>query len=112
MPNTGALPAPGRMNVKRLFIIVGTVLGLALPLVAQQQAQEQERVRQIPSGRPGPIATDAAVINGPIPRLHDGKPDLTGPWVGGGSDADIERDGGLKAGELPLLPWARDLRAK
>jgi hypothetical protein len=47
-----------------------------------------------------------------VPRLHDGKPDLTGPWVRGGSDADIEREGGLKPGELPLLPWARELRAK
>jgi hypothetical protein len=47
-----------------------------------------------------------------VPRLPDGKPDLTGPSIGGGSDADIEREGGLKPGELPLLPWARDLRAK
>jgi hypothetical protein len=102
------------MNVKRLFIIVATILGLALPLVAQQQPQPQqeERVRQIQSGRPGPIETDPAVINGPVPRMPDGKPDLTGPWVGGGSDADIEREGGLKPGELPLLPWARELRAK
>ena len=52
------------------------------------------------------------MINLPVPRMHDGKPDLTGPWVGGGSDADIEREGGLKPGELPLLPWARELRAK
>jgi hypothetical protein len=38
--------------------------------------------------------------------------DLTGPWVGGGAIADIERDGGLKPGELPLLPWAKALRDK
>ena len=44
--------------------------------------------------------------------MPDGKPDLTGPWVGGGSNVDIERDGGLKPGELPLLPWARELRDK
>jgi hypothetical protein len=100
------------MHVKRIVIISGTLLSLALPLIAQQQAAEEERVRQIPSGRPGPTATDPALINAAVPRLHDGKPDLTGPWVGGGSDADIEREGGLKAGELPLLPWARDLRAK
>ena len=50
----------------------------------------------------------AALVNGPVPRLPDGKPDLTGPWVGGGSNADIERDGGLKPGELPLLPWAKE----
>ena len=52
-------------------------------------------------------AADAAR---PVPRMPDGKPDLTGPWVGGGSNVDIERDGGLKPGELPLLPWARKLR--
>ena len=38
--------------------------------------------------------------------------DLTGPWVGGGSNGNIERDGGLKAGELPLLPWAKELMSK
>ena len=40
---------------------------------------------------------------------HD---DLTGPWIGGGSNVDIELEGGLKPGELPLLPWASDLRAR
>jgi hypothetical protein len=45
-----------------------------------------------------------------VPRLHDGRPDLSGPWVGGGSNSDIETNGGLKPGELPLLPWARELR--
>jgi hypothetical protein len=41
--------------------------------------------------------------------LPDGTADLTGPWVGGGSNTDIEFEGGLKPGELPLLPWAREL---
>src|SRR4029453_236729 len=58
-----------------------------------------------------PTVPDAQA-GGPVPRLPDGKPDLTGPWVGGGSDADIEREGGLKPGELPLLPWAQELRDK
>ena len=39
-----------------------------------------------------------------------GHPDLSGPWVGGGSNADIEKEGGLKPGELPLLPAAKALR--
>jgi hypothetical protein len=56
--------------------------------------------------------TDAEATSRPIPRLADGKVDMTGPWVGGGSNGDIERDGGLKPGELPLLPWARELRDK
>lgn len=46
----------------------------------------------------------------PTPRLPDGKPDMSGPWVGGGSNQDIEAQGGLKPGELPLLPWAKELR--
>jgi hypothetical protein len=42
--------------------------------------------------------------------MPDGHPDMSGPWVGGGSNSDIEKDGGLKPGELPLLPWAKQLR--
>jgi hypothetical protein len=59
-----------------------------------------------------PTLPDSEVNAYPIPRLPDGTIDLTGPWVGGGTIADIERDGGLKPGELPLLPWARELREK
>jgi hypothetical protein len=63
-------------------------------------------------GRTPTIADN--LVNGPVPRMADGKPDLTGPWLGGGSDGDIEKDGGLKAGELTslLLPWAKELRVK
>jgi hypothetical protein len=50
------------------------------------------------------------IAKGPVPRMPDGKPDLHGPWVGGGSNGDVETDGGLKEGELPLLPWAKALR--
>ena len=68
----------------------------------------QEAVRYINPG--SPTVPDNLVTSQPIPRLPDGKVDLTGPWVGGGSNGDIERDGGLKPGELPLLPWAKELR--
>ena len=59
-----------------------------------------------------PTVPDAEINSRPIPRMADGHVDLTGPWVGGGSNGDIERDGGLKPGELPLQPWAKDLREK
>ena len=59
---------------------------------------------------PTPSVPDAEVNSQPIPRLPDGTIDLTGPWIGGGSNVDIELEGGLKPGELPLLPWARELR--
>ena len=50
------------------------------------------------------------IANGPVPRMPDGRPDLHGPWTWGGARNDIEAQGGLKPGELPLLPWAKALR--
>ena len=59
-----------------------------------------------------PTVSDADAASQPVPRLPDGKVDLTGPWVGGGAIQDVEANGGLKPGELPLLPWAREVRDK
>jgi len=93
--------------MRKFLVISAALVGLTLSFV---QPQAQERVRSVPAGGTPRLAD--ALVNGPVPRLPDGKPDLTGPWIGGGSDSDIEREGGLKPGELPLLPWARELRAK
>jgi hypothetical protein len=96
------------------------VIALAVSLLAQGRGgrggggqagtTDNGGVRYINPG--SPTISDAEATSQPIPRLPDGKVDLTGPWVGGGSNGDIERDGGLKPGELPLLPWARELRDK
>jgi hypothetical protein len=94
--------------VKNILVASTTVVGLALSWFVQMQAQD--RVSSIPSGGT-PVVPDSQV-NGPVPRMPDGHPDLSGPWLGGGSNADIEREGGLKPGELPLLPWAKELRDK
>jgi hypothetical protein len=80
-------------------------LALALHL------QAQGTVWRINEGG-SPVVPDAEITSRPIPRLPDGTVDITGPWVGGGSNGNIERDGGLKPGELPLLPWAKELMAK
>jgi hypothetical protein len=82
--------------MKRL-VITTTVLALAAGVLVQAQGQPQqqeERVRQIPAGRPGPVETDPKVINLPVPRMHDGRPDLTGP----GSGADRTRTSSARAG--------------
>ena len=93
--------------------VPATLIALALPLLATSHAQRGAGPGDVGQvnvgGTPRISAADAAR---PVPRMPDGKPDLTGPWVGGGSNVDIERDGGLKPGELPLLPWARELRDK
>ncbi len=105
----------------RITVGIASAIVLALTLSLPAQAPEGRGgaaggqtnnggVRYINPG--SPTITEAEANSQPIPRLPDGKVDLTGPWVGGGSNGDIERDGGLKPGELPLLPWARELRDK
>src|SRR5207302_7492156 len=103
-------PARGRRSVdmKKLLVISATMISLTLTLLVQSRAQD--RVRSVNVG--GTPVVPNNLVNGPVPRLPDGKPDLTGPWLGGGSNADIENDGGLKPGELPLLAWAKELRDK
>jgi hypothetical protein len=117
--------------VKKAFIFCIPVLATVVFLSLLAQAQTQEAPTQqtggnnqigVGSGANGggdrfgklggeftPVAPPD-IAKGPVPRLHDGRPDLSGPWVGGGSNSDLETNGGLKAGELPLLPWARSLR--
>ena len=102
----GANAALEGVAVKRLLVISITAAGLSLTPLVPSHAQQQ--VRSVPAGNTPLVPAD--LVNGPVPRMHDGKPDLTGPWEGGGSNADIEREGGLKPGELPLLPWAKELR--
>jgi hypothetical protein len=106
--------------VKQLLVVSIALGTLSLPVAARLQAQGQgggNNGQTVENGvsfiNPGSPVVPAAEANSqPIPRLPDGKIDLTGPWVGGGSIADIERDGGLKPGDLPLLPWAKELRDK
>jgi hypothetical protein len=87
------------------------VCAVGLTLAALGHLQAQGGVGQIQVGG-SPVIPDSEVTSQPVPRLPDGTIDITGPWVGGGSNGNIERDGGLKPGELPLLPWAKELMSK
>jgi len=95
--------------VRRFLVVSVSAAGLALAAFGHLQAQGG--VGQIQVGG-SPVVPDAEVSSRPVPRLPDGTIDITGPWVGGGSNGNIERDGGLKPGELPLLPWAKELMSK
>jgi hypothetical protein len=94
----------------RRFLVV-SVFAAGLALAAFGHLQAQGGVGQIQVGG-SPVVPDSEVTSKPVPRLPDGTVDITGPWVGGGSNGNIERDGGLKPGELPLLPWAKELMSK
>jgi hypothetical protein len=97
--------------VKRLLAVSIVIAALALPLRAQNtnSTTVENGVGFINPG--SPVVPESEFNSRPIPRLPDGHVDLTGPWVGGGTVEDIGRDGGF-VGELPLLPWARELRDK
>ena len=85
-------------------ILIGLVMAVAvLPLGAQQTP---------PPGALGQAVRRPPPPTGPVQRLPDGTVDMTGLWVGGGSEQDLEQQGGLKPGEIPVLPWVKDHMAK
>src|SRR6185503_14722997 len=94
--------------VKSIAVISIAVIGITVSLLAQEPERRPFWAPKL-GGEFTPTAADE-LARGPVPRMPDGHPDLHGPWVGGGSNDDIESEGGLKPGELPLLPWAKALR--
>jgi hypothetical protein len=100
-----------------LALVLASVITVAVTVRAQFDNPGQAKGLTTENGvtfiNPGsPTVPEAEARSKPVPRLPDGKIDLTGPWVGGGTVNDIEKDGGLKPGELPVLPWAQELRNK
>jgi hypothetical protein len=100
-------------RVSVFAVALGILLSAALLLHAQGRGNSITVEGGVAFINPGsPTVPESEANSRPVPRLPGGKIDFTGPWVGGGTIADIERDGGLKPGELALLPWARELRDK
>jgi hypothetical protein len=100
--------------VNRFAVLSIALAALSLPVHGQQTTPAGSLTVEggVAFINPGsPVLPESEFNSRPIPRLPDGKVDLTGPWVGGGTVEDIGRDGGLQ-GEFPLLPWARELRDK
>ena len=90
-------------------LVVSGLIGTVVVLAQERPRNADEELRAKLAGEFTPTASEE-IAKGPVPRMPDGKPDLHGPWVGGGSNSDIEGMGGLKKGEMPLLPWAKALR--
>ncbi len=86
-------------------IIGGWALGAAilLPLVAQGPAP---RARADGASSESQIFAPIPKVSGPTPHLADGTPDLSGVWMGGGSNSgDITK--ALKPGDaVSMTPWA------
>jgi hypothetical protein len=107
------MPRARRINVRIGFrsgvaaFVATALFGAAAFLLAQDA----------PSGGAAPPAPKAgkgkgrgpAVPSGPAPRMADGTPDLSGLWMGSGSNSgDISK--GLKPGDQVIpLPWAEAL---
>jgi hypothetical protein len=91
---------------------IGSFAALAaLSFACAAVAQDTQRASTSPAGSGGASNPDliGAVPDGPVPRLPDGTPDLTGVWVGSGPIGDIS--GGLMPGEeLVMLPAAKAIK--
>src|SRR6202522_2717931 len=86
--------------------IAGTLLA-AFSLLAQGPAQSASQEKaQAKTGNIGLYRNQQLAPDGPAPKLADGTPDLSGVWLGGGSNStDISNPRSLKPGDqVVMLP--------
>ena len=95
----------------RKLLLISTIVALTAPLFAQQAASPAPRQGAQAPGALGQTTNRPPPPTGPAPRLPDGTPDLSGLWVGGGGPY-MERGGGIKRDEIPVLPWVKQYMAK
>jgi hypothetical protein len=100
-----------KRNMRVVICVVNAMALLAaVSVVAQSQApapaQNDSKAKGVTVGL---YRNQKAAPTGPVPKLADGTPDLTGVWLGGGSsDADMTR--AVKPGDkLEMLPWAEEV---
>ena len=80
--------------MRQIALLSVGVIGLAVSVLAQGPPNDGFYPVWPPLGSEFTPVAPAELATGPVPRMRDGKPDLHGPWVGGGSNDDIEKEGG------------------
>ena len=97
--------------IRRVTASLANACLLAILSFAAQEASAQVQIGgQGKTGTIGLYRNQQLPQAGPAPKLADGTPDLSGVWLGSGSDsADIADPKSLKPGsEVDMLPWAAD----
>ena len=82
----------------RLLLIVGALVSVSA--AAQWLDYKAPGIPRLPDGKPN--------LSAPAPRTADGKPDLSGIWRGGGGRFDYDVAQGLKPEDIQ--PWAETVR--
>ena len=83
-----------------LYKKLAIVIILAAPGFAQWRNNPAKGIPRLPDGKPD--------LSAPAPKSPDGKPDLAGLWQPPNTHiGDVSRD--IKPDELPIQPWAAEL---
>jgi len=81
-------------------ITISALLALGVPARAQWETVRTPGIPRLPDGKPN--------LSAPAPKTADGKPDLSGIWVTTpGYTGNVAKD--LKPGEVSFQPWAETL---
>ena len=90
------------MRALRTAIAALTTLLVSGSAGAQWLNQPSPGIPRLPDGKPN--------LSGPVGRTADGRPDLSGIWSAGTLDYYMDLTTGLKPGEVQLTPWAAGVR--
>src|SRR5438105_14812587 len=93
-----------RLSLRSLLanaLLMAILVLICAPVYAQWVKVPAPAIPRVPDGKPN--------LSAPAPRLPDGQPDLSGIWEPNGNRyaVNIARD--LKAADVPFLPWAQTL---
>ena len=91
------------MNVHRTaYVTITTLVLLTVSMHAQWQHHLTPGIPRLPDGKPN--------LSAPTPRAPDGRPDLSGIWDAGNMLYFHDLAKGLKPGDVEPTPWAAAVR--